>query len=291
MPLDHYVSQVHLRKFYSPALGSRMYAIRKTDLRAFTPDSQSVCRIMDGSTNAYLRNDRAIEAFLRTIEPNYSVALEKLIGGEVDSECVRTIAGFVAYVSTCSPAGMRIQAGPLRSAVENTAAMMDARGALLPAPAQLGGRSLSDGVVEVVVDPKYPQAIGIESIQRLVALFGNFKWEILQNHSVDSPFFTSDFPVAIESTDQSGILNRIVPLAPTLGLRIMPDLTVDRRRPDCSFSKFRFRRRDLDHAEVERLNRLIVRCAEDTVFHRDDLPSGHSSQGTGTTELSHTRKR
>ena len=50
VPLDHYVSQVHLKNFYSPVLGSRMYATRKRDLKSFTPNSQSVCRIEDGST-------------------------------------------------------------------------------------------------------------------------------------------------------------------------------------------------------------------------------------------------
>jgi hypothetical protein len=54
MALDHYVSQVHLRSFYSPALGERLYAIRKSNGKAFTPNSESVCRIDDGSTNAYL---------------------------------------------------------------------------------------------------------------------------------------------------------------------------------------------------------------------------------------------
>ena len=144
MPLDHYISQVHLKRFYSPSLGNRMYAIRKTDLKAFTPDAQSVCRIIDGSTNAYLQNDRAIEEFLKTLEPNYNTALDKLIGGEVDHECVFTIAGFVAYVITCSPGAMRIQSGPLKSAVDTTAAIMDARGALPPSPATLGGARLSD---------------------------------------------------------------------------------------------------------------------------------------------------
>jgi hypothetical protein len=38
----HYVSQVHLRNFYSPALGDRMYAFRKSDGKAFTPNSESV---------------------------------------------------------------------------------------------------------------------------------------------------------------------------------------------------------------------------------------------------------
>jgi hypothetical protein len=70
MPLDHYIPQVHLKKFYSPALGDRMYAIRKTDLKIFTPNSKVVCGINDGSTNAYLREDRAIEEFLKTMSQN-----------------------------------------------------------------------------------------------------------------------------------------------------------------------------------------------------------------------------
>ena len=49
MPLDHYVSQVHLKNFYSPKLGELMYAIRKSDLKEFTPNSESVCRIDDGA--------------------------------------------------------------------------------------------------------------------------------------------------------------------------------------------------------------------------------------------------
>ena len=124
--LDHYVSQVHLKKFYSPVLGERMYAIRKSDLKCFTPNSKGVCGIHDGSTNAYLREDRAIEEFLKTIEPNYNSALEKLIAGKIDGDCIYTISGFVAYVTTCSPGGMRIHSGPLKSTVEVAAAVMDA---------------------------------------------------------------------------------------------------------------------------------------------------------------------
>ncbi len=43
MPLDHYIPQVHLKNFYSPVLGDRMYATRKSDLKSFTPNSKSVC--------------------------------------------------------------------------------------------------------------------------------------------------------------------------------------------------------------------------------------------------------
>jgi hypothetical protein len=276
MPLDHYVSQVHLKKFYSPALGNRMYAIRKSDLKAFTPRSEDVCRIVDGSTNAYLREDRAIEDFLKTIEPHYNAALDKLIAGEIDNTCIYTIAGFVAYVISCSPAGMRIGSGPLKSTVETTAAMMEAKGLLPPPPPQLGNTALTellrDRAVDIAIDPKYPQAMGISAILALTATFGNSKWEILHNDFDDSPFFTSDFPAAIEQTDDPRILNRIVPLAPNLALRIKPDLILDKGRLDFSFTTFGYRRRKVGRKELVKLNCLIVRCAEDAVFYRDDDP-------------------
>jgi Protein of unknown function (DUF4238) len=276
MPLDHYVPQVHLRKFYSPVLGNRMYAIRKSDLKVFTPRSEDVCRIMDGSTNAYLREDRAIEDFLKTIEPNYNVALDKLIVGEIDNTCIYTIAGFVAYVISCSPAGMRIGSGPLKSTVETTAVMMEAKGLLPPPPPQLGDTTLTellrDGAVNVTIDPKYPQAIGISLILELTALFGNFKWEILHNDFDDSPFFTSDFAAAIEKTNDPRILNRIVPLAPNLALQITPELTIDKGRLNFSFTNFGYRCRKVGRKELVKLNCLIVRCAEDSVFYRDEHP-------------------
>jgi hypothetical protein len=52
---------------------------------------------------------------------------------------------------------------------------------------ELGNTSLTkllrDGAVEVTVDPKFPQAIGLESILQSVTTFGNFKWRILPNDS------------------------------------------------------------------------------------------------------------
>lgn len=276
MPLDHYISQVHLRNFYSPGLGNRMYATRKTNLKTFTPDASSVCRIMNGSTNAFLRKDREIEDFLKKIEPNYNTALDKLREGQIDNECIYTIAGFVAYVISCSPAAMRIQSAPLKSIVETTASLMEKQGLLPPPPVELGGASLTellhDKTVEVQIDSKYPQAIGIASILKRVAALGNFKWEILHNDSDDSPFFTSDFPVAIEKTENPCIQNKIIPLSPNLALRIKPDHTLDRDKLNISFTKFDYHNRKISHNEIVKLNRLIVRCAEDMVFYRDNYP-------------------
>src|SRR4051812_41381536 len=108
MPLDHYVSQVHLRNFYSPLLDEQLYALHKSDMKAFQPRAQDVCRIKNGSTNPFMREARAIEEFLKTVEPNYNRALARLRSEEPDTESVYAIAGFAAYVATCSPAAARL---------------------------------------------------------------------------------------------------------------------------------------------------------------------------------------
>lgn len=265
--------------------------MRKSDLNLFTPNSESVCRIMDGSTNAYLREARIIEEFLKSIEPNYNAALAKVIEGKIDRESIYVIAGFAAYVITCSPTGMRLNVQPLEALVEELAIGADERGLIPLPPQELGGRHLAEllqaGDIEINVDPKYPQALGISQIFGLVAAFGNFEWDVLLNRFEDSPFFTSDYPIAIEQGDDPRLVNRIVPLAPNLAVRIKPNFKVDRRRADFSCKHFRCRMRTASRKEVAAINRAIVQCAEDAIFYRDNLLWCRSLlRGTVTIELS-----
>jgi len=274
MALDHYIPQVHLRNFYSPTLGNLMYAIRKSDLKSFTPDARSVCRIEDGSTNSYLREDRAIEEFLKGIEPKYNAAVANLRAGSFDRQPLYVIAGFTAYVFTCSPGGMRVFSRPLKVACEDAFRILDSANRLPSVPPELGGEGLTalmdSGEAFVAVDPKYSQAVSIASILENTIAFANSRWDILRNPFDRSPFFTSDFPVAIERTGDARVLNKILPLAPDLAVRICPDLSQGRKRDDFSFSQFRGAVRKLRRSEVVGINRLIVRCAETTVFFRDD---------------------
>jgi hypothetical protein len=62
----------------------------------------------------------------------------------------------------------------------------------------------------------------------------------------------------------------IVPLAPDIAVRIFPDSSLSGTAPDFSFPKFTYRRRTPSHSKVVEINRLIVRCAEDMVFYRDN---------------------
>ena len=274
MALDHYVSQVHLKNFYSPALDGLMYAIRKSDLKRFPTKSQDVCRIEEGSTNAYLTEDRAIEEFLKKVEPHYNASLVKFRENKMDQEAIASLAGFTSYIVTCSPAAMRLHSGPLKAVLESSAVILDAQGVMPKAPEALGEKSitelLADGTVKFTVDPKYPQAIGISNVLHHTSVFGNSPWEILHNGEADNPFFTSDYPAAMEVFNVNTPINRIVPLAPDLAIRIMPDIRLSGTKPDLTFAKFRATHRHLTRTEVLNINRLIVRCAEDIVFYRDD---------------------
>jgi hypothetical protein len=199
----------------------------------------------------------------------------KVLNNTFDQEAILSLAGFTAYVLACSPAGMRIFSDPLRGCVATTSALLDRRGDIPSAPEALGGKSLTelleDGTIQVNIDPKFPQAPGIISIMGWVSVFGNSRWEILHNDEHDTPFFTSDFPVGLERTNDARVLNKIIPLTPNLAIKICPDIRLSGQKPDLTFGGFTSRGRRLRRQEIIEINRCLVRCAEDLVFYRDNL--------------------
>lgn len=253
-----------------------MHGIRKRDLHKFSCGSEDVCRIQNGSTNEYLAHDRVIEEFLKGIEPKYNKSIEKLRKGDIDQECIYAISGFVAYVQSCSPAGMRIHSAALRNTAKNTVKILDSKGEIPPAPTQLEGKSITElletNMVKIEIDPKYPQSIGINNITYSLSAFGNFYWEILHNDYSDSPFFTSDFPIAIERSDDPRVINRVIPLAPDLALRILPNINYDKEQAKLNFSQHRHQSKKLSRREVRYLNQLIVQCAEKLIFYKENEP-------------------
>ena len=221
-----------------------------------------------------LQNDRAIEEFLCIIEPKYNASLAKLRDKNIDEECIATIAGFVAFVGCCAPTGMRLQTPSLQGMLEDAAIILDGQGLLPKSAESVGSKSftelLTEGAIRFKVDPKFPQAVGIDSIIEYVAAFGNSTWEILRNPTADSPFFTSDFPTTIEDVGSRRPANKVIPLAPDLAIRILPDPRWFHTKPDLSFTHFRYSYPKLVRAGVVEINRLIVRCAEEMIFYRDN---------------------
>jgi hypothetical protein len=170
---------------------------------------------------------------------------------------------------------MRMGAELLRATLEEHGRLLDSKGVFSKPPPALGGASftelLNSGKIFVEIDDKYPQAIGIASILSHAVTLGNFEWDILINPFEDNPFFTSDFPVAIEKTESLPFPNKIVPLLPNLAIRIRPNPSLDRDHADFSFASFRHTVKKLNRAAIVNINRLIVRCAENAVFFRDSF--------------------
>ncbi|MGY4258131.1 hypothetical protein ACVI1L_005199 [Bradyrhizobium sp. USDA 4516] len=71
-----------------------------------------------------------------------------------------------------------------------------------------------------------PPPLGISGILYRLSVFGNSAWEILYNDP-DERFSRRD-----RSLRQVGIVDRILPPAPDLAIRILPDVTRARAKPD-----------------------------------------------------------
>lgn len=272
MPLDHFVSQVHLKNFY--AGNGRLVGVKKDDLKKFYAKSEDVCRRQDGSTNDYLIEPRAIEEFLHDVEPNYNTALALLRERTIDATGIYAIAGFVAYVMSCSPTAMRIGKPHLAATVQTAVEILDANGQLPKAPEVLGSKNmaelLNDGSVVINVDGRYPQAISISNVIAHVGTFGNALWDVMFADTADGGFLTSDFPVAFGPSYDNRIVSKTVPLAPDVAIRIHPVLREHGKSPDLSFGGFQARFRQIAPSEVREINRQLVRAAEVMVFYNED---------------------
>lgn len=270
MALDHYIPQVYLKNFYSPDLDGLLYCVKKDDLKEFTPNAKAICRTEDHSTNKYLKEPRIIEEFLKDIENIYNESLSLIRNGAQSSKHIYCISGLVAFIETCSPAAMRMKSGPLRDLLHSTAKLLDKSGKIPPSPKSLGGKSLGDlleaGILKIDIDQKYPQAIGITNILKILNVFGNSRWEIMINSHENVKFFTSDFPVVNEKSGNSAIFNKIFPLSPSVALRIYPNKNVIEFGGDFQFPDFELTIRAVSRNECININRKIIMAAENLVF-------------------------
>jgi hypothetical protein len=272
-----------------------MYAWRKSKPETFFCDARDVCRIPDGSTNEYIAEPRAIEEFLRLVEPRYNQACAASLSDSITFEDVLSLAGFVAFVITCSPTAIRLGRQSIAAIVDTQARLLDHYGLVGSAPKELGQRSLSElldeGAIFVNVDSKFTQSIGIAQVLELTNSFGDSCWEFITNPFEGSPFLTSDFPACIAPDTSHSALRRFIPLRPDLGVYVTPSRAAADSKPT-RFENFRSRVRIASRAEVRALNQLVVQCAEDMVFSSVNHPwIGRLVERNAKFSLAHTTGR
>jgi len=271
MALDHYVPRVYLRHFCSDEQDQFIYAFSKNNLNPFRPNIKKICSINNGNTNIYTEDYRAIEKFLKEIEPKYDSTINKLSSNKIDTECIHVISGLVAYIRSCSPASQRIRSEHLKCIVEEETRRLSNQGVLPEPPPELGFGSLSEMLtnnqLQVEIDKKYPQAIGINLIQETTRTFETSQWEVLLNEHKENNFFTSDYPTAIERNYKTKHFNILIALSPSLALRIHPVRPYEK---DPTLSKFRYRIKKPSFDQVISINKTIVQCAENIIFYKYD---------------------
>jgi hypothetical protein len=79
-------------------------------------------------------------------------------------------------------------------------------------------------------------------------------------------FFTSDFPIALEKSNDPRIIHKIIPLSPCLALRIIPNIT---KQYDRNFSSNSFTLKNCTRQEAIKLNQLLIKSAENFLFYQN----------------------
>ncbi len=266
MALDHYVPQVYLRHWISGDNGPLLNVIRKSNFKRFTPRTKDICAIPEGNTNRLLEDSQKIENALKAIEPKYNKALASLKNGQFDDESIWTISGFIACIMVASPTALRLNNPFLKAILRDMAVGLERRNLIPGLEKKMIARGLERGAVDFKVDGRYSQAIEAEDMDKVIGLLTHGDWEVLHNRFSDNPFYTSDYPIALEvSKTIPWINNKIIPLSPSLAIRIKP--RTDTKRQEQPFVNLSVKRRALSRGEVKMINTLVVRSAEEIVVY------------------------
>ena len=113
MPQDHYVAQTYLRAFTDPQSTDRVHAYRKSDSGYFSPSPAAVCKTLNwDQTTKFLSPPDALGQWLKKFEPHWAEAVARLSDTHHLSFADKyVIAGYWAYLSTCTPAWQRVATG------------------------------------------------------------------------------------------------------------------------------------------------------------------------------------
>jgi hypothetical protein len=272
MAQDHFVAQTYLRAFVDPETmdgsgkGGKIHAYSKKDLKYFTPAPAAVCKTVDWDRNPkYLSVPDALGQWLDIFEPHWASAVERLADHHHLSQTDKfLLAGYWAYLSTCTPTWQRVATGLQQSDLEERyihrfIEHAKAHPAEYP-QAQTYMPLINDGSLKVAVDKNYPKAVLTMQLRGHQWFLYHQEWKVIWNDTGE-PFLTSDNPSCF---DYGTALHaaRYLPLTPRLALwtsgdlanvpDMVPDLAPVRQSTGCRASaKF-----------VREMNILMIKSAE-----------------------------
>ncbi len=284
MPKDHYVAQTYLKHFLAPELGNLLHAYDKQGLKHFTPTTKNICCAQDWDTNPYFEDERAIDKYLRVIEPKWNHGVEDISDLLKYEEVKYFMAGYIAVLVSCTPASIRTLTYATEQIIASGGNILAQQmqehperfPETVPLPSEIFEKIMDAGGISAQVDPKHTHARTMQNLVDLQWHFYKSPWMILDNET-DSPFLTSDFPVAYYyPKPHAQIPYRFVPLTPRYAVLIKPSLDKsDRKDPKESFEKYPITEIDIRSVRPEFpkvLNKLTIQGAEQFVISAYDAP-------------------
>jgi len=285
MPQDHYVAQTFLKHF-TDAEG-KLHAYSKNDGKYFTPGPKSVCSEWDGDLNPAIEGmPEMLGEYRKMFEPRWNETVEELKKRNGSRDIRLMVALCFAHMVTCVPAWRRVSAEiweNMRGAELRFRHLMNEERGVKDELLAEGVAMLKEGKIVIEADPNSVKAKLTGALIGLACLAYHSNWIFFENRT-DTPFLTSDNPVALRLSDVIGEpMNRFMPITPQLGLFMTLDAwqkqkrrfpkeksEIDRLLQEEPFGTIRGTRPIPN--DVRELNRLIVQCAENFVFsnRKDD---------------------
>lgn len=278
MSKDHFIARTYLKHFGDPSRSGMLHAYRKSDGKTFPCWPADVCWEWDGDLNPNVFKDRPkILGELRKIfEPHWNEAIDSILEKRISNENKFLISAHIGHLMTCTPTWRRIGVGMgdqmIRQYLSFYKKMKDKHGGEFEIPRD-GIEMIERGEMTVHTKPEYIKAISTQHLLEIAWEAYNQDWTVLRNNT-DSPFLTSDNPVAL-SESRSAVVpsTRYLPITPRLCLsvnfspnRVKP---LDREKPSIDLQRppmGTIRGGDITAMGARIINRAVVQCAEDLVF-------------------------
>jgi len=198
---DHYVSQTYLRHFASPK-GYLVPYYKNAQVVAGKPKrTKSICFETEGDTNKYFDNPRLLDEFLPAFENPWKNNIAKLENGVFDANTKFELAGYIAFLRSCSPTAKRLGQRMIAGALEPVAyeiglSNLDKADYLSDEHKLALRNAFEKREIEIKIDREFAHAQGMRALIGMLYRYYCSHWLVLINET-NIPFITSDNPAIL----------------------------------------------------------------------------------------------
>ncbi len=277
MRKDHYISQAYLRLFVG-ADGNLVPYYKNDSVIVGKPKRpKSICFETEGDTNKYFENPRLLDKFLPAFENHWGNNIIKLERGVLDANTKYELAGYIAFLRSCTPTAKRFNQKSIAGDIEPLfykigLSTLDNADYLSDEDKLTLRNAIQKKEIEIKIDREFAHAQGIRALEGMINTYYCSYWLVLINRT-DIPFITSDNPAILyyqNMQQQIAQTYTYVPLKPSIALLIIPDLDMARASLEDvkRYSNSEDRFGVIKKSYVKKFNEAIVKSAERIILHQ-----------------------